>query len=113
MNWAWASMGMTMVNTIRPPNSEACFNGWHDNVGSAPASSRHQGGAHILMGDGAVIFMTDSVESGDQRSPVNGAWEPPASPGQLYKVGKKSQFGLWGSLGSRAANETIEEQLNQ
>lgn len=112
MNWAWASMGMTMVNTIRPPNSEACFNGWHDNVGSAPASSRHQGGAHILMGDGAVVFMTDSVESGDQRSPSIGALDAPGFPG-YYKVGKKSPFGLWGSLGSRGAGETIEEALNQ
>ncbi|QEG00956.1 hypothetical protein Mal15_50320 [Stieleria maiorica] len=113
MNWAWASMGMTMVNTIRPPNSEVCFNGWHDNVGSAPPSSRHQGGAHILMGDGAVIFMTDSVESGDQNSPTNGAWDSPRAPGAYYKVGKKSVYGLWGSLGSRAGKETIEEQLNQ
>ncbi|MCA9137022.1 MAG: DUF1559 domain-containing protein, partial [Planctomycetales bacterium] len=113
MNWAWASMGMTMVNTMRPPNSEACFNGWHDNVGSAPASSRHQGGAHILMGDGAVVFMTDSVESGDQRAPCIGAWDAPQAPGQYYKVGKKSTYGLWGALGSRGAKETIEEQLNQ
>lgn len=114
MNWAWASMGMTMVNTIRPPNSEACFNGWHDNVGSAPASSRHQGGAHVLMGDGAVIFMTDSVEAGDQHSCVRGSLDCPDQPSpQLYKVGKKSPFGLWGSLGSRGAKETIEEQLNQ
>ena len=44
--------------------------GWYDNVGSLPASSRHQGGAHVLMGDGAVIFMTDSVEAGDQDAPV-------------------------------------------
>ena len=113
MNWAWASMGMTMVNTIRPPNSEACFNGWHDNVGSAPASSRHQGGAHVLMGDGAVIFMTDSVEAGDQRNCCHGCVDCPGAPAGLYKVGKKSPYGLWGSLGSRGANETIEEQLNQ
>jgi prepilin-type processing-associated H-X9-DG protein len=108
MNWAWASMGMTGVNTIRPPNSEVCFNGWHDNVGSAPASSRHQGGAHILMGDGAVVFITDSIEAGNQSSPTIGAWDG----SNYYRVGKPSPYGLWGSLGSRGGKETIEENLN-
>jgi prepilin-type processing-associated H-X9-DG protein len=72
------------------------------------ASSRHQGGAHILMGDGAVVFMTDSVEAGDSRQQMvfhngSGASAP----------GAKSPYGLWGSLGTRASGETIEEQLNQ
>jgi prepilin-type N-terminal cleavage/methylation domain-containing protein/prepilin-type processing-associated H-X9-DG protein len=112
MNWAWASMSMTAVHTIRPPNSEVCFNGWHDNVGTCPPSSRHQGGAHILMGDGAVIFITDSIEAGDQSAPTIGARfvAPTDVP---WKPGKKSPYGLWGALGSRGAKETIEEQLNQ
>lgn len=112
MNWAWGAMPMSAVHTIRPPNSEVCFHGWHDNVGVCPPSSRHQGGAHILMGDGAVIFITDSIEAGDQRA------EPIGSTGgsgdwSLNKPGKKSPYGLWGALGSRGAKETIEEQLNQ
>ena len=108
MNWAWAGMGMTNVNTVRPPNAEVCFSGWYDNIGVAPPSSRHQGGAHILMGDGAVIFMTDSVEAGDQRSQMIGN-----NTGSPWRAGKKSPYGLWGSLGSRAGKETIETQLNQ
>lgn len=112
MQWAWASMGETGVNTIRPPNSEVCFNGWHDNVGAAPPSSRHQGGCHILMGDGAVIFMTDSVESGNQKSPTIGSCGVNCAD-PLYRVGKQSPYGLWGALGSRNGKETIEAQLNQ
>lgn len=110
MNWAWAAMTMTGMHTIRPPNTEMCEAHWYDNVGTCPPSSRHQGGCHILMGDGAVIFITDSIEAGDQRSPTIGS----RAPGDVkYRVGKKSPYGLWGSLGSRAAKETIEEQLNQ
>ena len=60
MNWAWAAMTMTAMHTIRPPNAELCEAHWADNVGTCPPSSRHQGGAHILMADGAVIFYTDS-----------------------------------------------------
>ena len=114
MNWAWGAFGMTAVHTIRPPNSEACFHGWHDNVGTCPPASRHQGGAHVLMGDGAVIFMTDSVEAGNQNAPMPGAVGDNQPNGwALTGVGKKSPYGLWGALGSRASKETIEEQLNQ
>ena len=108
MNWAWAAPTMTAVHTIRPPNSELCEAHWYDNVGTCPPSSRHQGGAHILMADGAVIFITDSIEAGDS---TNGTVEDGGvgnrSPGSM------SPYGLWGALGTRASKETIEEQLNQ
>ena len=110
MNWAWGAMVMTGMHTIRPPNSEMCEAHWYDNVGTCPPSSRHQGGVHVLMGDGAVIFLTDSIEAGNQRDPVIGA----RLPGDVKnRPGKKSPYGLWGALGSRGAKETIEEQLNQ
>jgi prepilin-type N-terminal cleavage/methylation domain-containing protein/prepilin-type processing-associated H-X9-DG protein len=104
MNWALAFSPSTMVMTIRPPNAESCGMGWYDGPGSLPPSSRHQGGAHILMGDGAVIFITDSIEAGDQRAPTRA---------RENKPGKPSPYGLWGAMGSRGAKETIEEQLNQ
>jgi prepilin-type N-terminal cleavage/methylation domain-containing protein/prepilin-type processing-associated H-X9-DG protein len=104
MNWALAFCPSTQVTTIRPPNAESCSASWYDGVGALPPSSRHQGGAHILMGDGAVIFITDSIEAGDQRAPVISLTNRP---------GKKSPYGLWGAMGSRGAKETIEEQLNQ
>jgi prepilin-type processing-associated H-X9-DG protein len=112
MNWAWASMSMTAVHTIRPPNSEVCFNGWHDNVGICPPSSRHQGGAHILMGDGAVVFITDSIEAGDQTAAPIGATGD-FNGWAINRPGKQSPYGLWGALGSKGAKETISEQLNQ
>lgn len=104
MNWAFYQATSNMVWTIRPPNAESCMGGWQDSAGALPPSSRHQGGAHILLADGAVIFMTDSVEAGDQQAPSNSFYNRP---------GKKSPYGLWGSLGSRAGKETIEESLNQ
>lgn len=107
MNWAWAAFPFTTVNTIRPPNSELCMNGWYDNVGAMPMSSRHQGGAHVLMGDGAVKFVTDSIEAGNQRAPAIGSCG--VNCGQaLTRPGKASPYGLWGSLGSRGAKETIQ-----
>ncbi|MCD0461168.1 DUF1559 domain-containing protein [Roseiconus lacunae] len=112
MNWAWAAMTMTGMHTIRPPNAEMCEAHWYDNVGTCPPSSRHQGGVHILMGDGAVTFITDSIEAGDQRAPTIGA-RYVAPTDVPNRPGKKSPYGLWGALGSRGAKEVIEEQLNQ
>lgn len=108
--WADFRIMFSGMATILPPNSEVCGINNIGNTMVVSASSRHQGGAHVLMGDGAVIFMTDSVEAGNSRNP------------QVYRLGTaatnnqpgaQSPYGLWGALGTRASNETIEEQLNQ
>ncbi|GAA5510309.1 DUF1559 domain-containing protein [Novipirellula caenicola] len=96
MNWAWARVSLTAFQTNTPPNSEYCGDRWAENGGSISASSRHQGGVHVLMGDGAVKFVTDSIEAGDQRS------GPPVA-------GAASKYGVWGALGTRANREVIED----
>ena len=60
----------------------------------------------MLMGDGAVVFITDSIESGNAASP--GVSLEPGFTGP----GSKSPYGLWGALGSRASKEVVEEQLS-
>ncbi len=55
------------VNTIRPPNRENCQSHNTDGrEGTNTAASRHQGGAHVMFADGAVKFVTDNIEAGDQ-----------------------------------------------
>ena len=53
----------------------------------AEGFGRHRGGAHVLMGDGAVRFITDSIKAGNQTS------------------SEKSPYGLWGRLGTRANSD--------
>jgi prepilin-type processing-associated H-X9-DG protein len=112
--WSDSVPVYTSFTTILPPNREVCIGGGGDfDTGVLPPSSRHQGGCHILMGDGAVIFITDSIEAGDQRHPVvrlNGGINM-QFPGT--NCGQKSPYGLWGALGTRDGGETVEEQLNQ
>ncbi|MEO1618930.1 MAG: DUF1559 domain-containing protein [Planctomycetota bacterium] len=107
--WSSGYTVHTGFTTILPPNSPSCSSGagtWRPGVYSV--SSRHQGGAHVLMGDGAVVFITDSIEAGDRFAGMviwNG--NGPRAPGS------QSPYGLWGALGTRASGEVIEEQLNQ
>jgi prepilin-type N-terminal cleavage/methylation domain-containing protein/prepilin-type processing-associated H-X9-DG protein len=107
--WADANQMFSGCFTILPPNDLYC--GRHNSnhlSGTAPMSSRHQGGAHVLMADGAVIFITDSIEAGNRND--GGVWRGGMG---AQAPGSESPYGLWGALGTRASSETIEEQLNQ
>ena len=107
--WASARMVFTGTHTIRPPNAEICSGTNGQDLGIiGTMSSQHQGGCHVLMGDGAVQFITDSIEAGDSNSGT--VWENGTGN---TAPGSQSPFGLWGALGTRASKETIEEQLNQ
>ncbi|MCC9641298.1 DUF1559 domain-containing protein [Rhodopirellula sp. JC740] len=106
--WADSQNAQSNVHTILPPNAALCVP--HDSNGSSimTASSRHQGGVHVLMGDGAVKFITSSIDAGNQNNPVvylGGNAANRNSPGS------KSPFGLWGSLGTRAAREVIDGEF--
>jgi prepilin-type processing-associated H-X9-DG protein len=110
--WACGATVYTEFNTILPPNRELCLGGDSnagvDAPGVACASSRHQGGTHILMGDGAVIFITDSIEAGSPHDP--NVW----FGGTDHSTpGSESPYGLWGAMGTRSSRENISEQLNQ
>ncbi len=91
----------TQMTTVLSPNKQLCSDGRDHRDVVTPPSSRHQGGAHVLMGDGAVKFVTDSIEAGNKNSPQvsHRAGSPPP--------GSQSPYGLWGALGSRASSEVI------
>jgi prepilin-type N-terminal cleavage/methylation domain-containing protein/prepilin-type processing-associated H-X9-DG protein len=100
--WAAATQAVGTCNTILPPNRETCSAGWHDNTGVFPMSSRHPGGCHVLMTDGAVRFVTDSIEAGNESAPMVG-WRGTG----INKPGQKSPYGLWGALGTARSKEIL------
>ncbi|MCG8652058.1 MAG: DUF1559 domain-containing protein [Pirellulales bacterium] len=109
--WASGYAVHSGITTILPPNSPVCTasngNGtWRPGIFGP--SSRHQGGAHVLMADGAVIFITDSVEAGNRNAGMV-VWNGSGS----RAPGSASPYGLWGAMGTRASKEVIDEQFNQ
>ncbi|QDT11467.1 DUF1559 domain-containing protein [Planctomycetes bacterium K23_9] len=107
MKWASLLPIYTQMMTILPPNSELCGNNFYYSIVVAPPSSRHQGGVHVLMGDGAVKFVSDSIEAGDPHRGqvgIHAAHNDPQST-----AGSRSPYGLWGALGTRAASEVIQD----
>lgn len=66
--WASGLPSQTTFNTAAPPNfrfpncQECAGCGWMDSQGIFAARSRHVGGVHTLMGDGAVRFVSDNVD---------------------------------------------------
>ncbi|MCM2370246.1 DUF1559 domain-containing protein [Aporhodopirellula aestuarii] len=106
--WAHYNQAFSGFFTANPPNSAVCtgFNAGGDGWWSA--SSRHQGGVHVLMADGAVKFITDSIESGNANSATT---RPEWLINKWLNPGGQSKMGLWGALGTRAAKEVIEAEL--
>ena len=103
--WADGGAGVSLFNTILPPNSPSLAVGGSVAVdGIYSAGSHHANGAHIMMADGAVVFISNSIEAGDPH-------QPSPSLDDLESDNNESPYGLWGALGTANAGETIPDNL--
>ena len=88
--------------TILPPNGPSCALGTNPNADSVHAalapSSRHVGGVHALMADGAVRFISENIDTGDLSQP-----SPSPSTNTI------SPYGTWGALGTKDSGEIVGE----
>ena len=100
--WGDAHDPYTLFWTIMPPNAPTCSRGNENSVRST-ASSYHSGGVNVCMGDGAVKFVSDTVNCGDLSKDTYDVVENKSRP-QDY--GGKSIYGVWGAMGSAAGGET-------
>lgn len=80
--------------TICPPNAPSCHVSNDDYTAMIlSASSNHSGGVNCAYVDGSVHFVSDTVDCG-------------TLAGGLCKRSGKSNFGVWGALGSRDGGES-------
>lgn len=103
--WADFHTLQTQCNTILPPNSELCLVGNSHTYGVAPPSSHHPGGVNVVLADGAVRFVSNTIDAGDPTTPcvycdaLSGGATSPTPPGS------PSPYGVWGALGTRGSME--------
>ena len=114
--WACHYMNHSAFQTILPPNAEVCTRGAAANsAGIYSASSRHPGGVHVMMGDGAIKFITDSIDAGPRhQTTLYYEWGVGNRSDALDSTsvpGCQSHFGLWGAAGTRANHEVISDEL--
>jgi hypothetical protein len=86
--WAFGHTHWNGFVTVLPPNSPSCNTGG-DNpssvLGIYSASSKHPGGCQVLLGDGSVRFISQTINA----------------------TGGPTGYGVWGALGTRDGGEVV------
>jgi prepilin-type N-terminal cleavage/methylation domain-containing protein len=101
--WMDGAPMYTGMTTILGPNHASCTQPSSDSSdGVFEPNSHHTGGVHVLMGDGAVRFISENINTGNTTlpNPTNGSSSPPSGP---------SPYGVWGALGSVNGGDTVSE----
>jgi len=98
IKWTDGPASLVAFNTVLPPNAPICADGgnWGDqNNIVLPPHSRHTGGVHGLMCDGAVRFISENIDTGNTAA--------------QQSTGGQSVYGTWGAIGSTAGSEVVGE----
>jgi prepilin-type N-terminal cleavage/methylation domain-containing protein/prepilin-type processing-associated H-X9-DG protein len=104
--WGHSMPIMTTFRALAPPNTPNCSSG-ADNIvqTNIAVSSYHSGGVNVVFADGAVRFISETINARD-----TSVTEPSGSTGPAdwkAMIRSKSPYGVWGSLGSRMGGESV------
>ncbi|MDR1492060.1 MAG: DUF1559 domain-containing protein [Planctomycetaceae bacterium] len=94
--WYDSGPGYANFYTLAPPNGVSW--GWVTGMFAShiAASSYHTGGVNVVMSDGSVHFISDTVNVGDGTVDTFIGWTSSASP-----------RGVWGAMGTKSGEEPV------
>lgn len=98
--WGDCRNRYTAMNTMLPPNSPSC--GTSEGFSMNTPSSYHPGGVVVCLCDGAVKFVSETINAGTQTACMG----PSGHSGQCRGLTSESTFGVWGAAGTRAGGES-------
>ncbi len=98
--WSDGRESYSAFTTIIAPNGPSCSReggNIHD-AGRvlSTATSLHPGGVNVLLGDGSVSFVSETIDTGNQAL--------------SWTMSGMSPYGVWGGMGSRAGQESVSLQ---
>ncbi len=103
--WCSAICGNTNFQAVLPPNSPSCSSSGANDSGKhmiISASSNHSGGANVVMLDGSVHFISDTIDTGDLNNYMSG---DSGVRDELYKG--PSKHGVWGAMATPRGKDTV------
>ncbi|MDR0609820.1 MAG: DUF1559 domain-containing protein [Planctomycetaceae bacterium] len=106
--YSWLDSGTFFITfqTILPPNAPSCSetnvaNGFQNNRTLVPATSNHSGGVNLVLCDGAVRFISNTIDVGSELNlPPGGTTSAPEAPTA------NSRYGVWGAMGTPQGKES-------
>ena len=103
--WCNAICGNTNFQAALPPNSPSCSSTGADGEGDhmmISASSNHSGGVNVVMLDGSVHFVSDTIDCGDLNNYMSGS---SATRDDKYKG--PSKHGVWGAMATPKCKDMV------
>ena len=104
--WCDARSACSNFTACLPPNAPSCCGsggGSKDDFTISTPSSNHSGGVNVVMCDGSVRFVSETVDCGDITNIMGGAAN---TGGCDYTWAGKSYHGVWGAMATPGKGET-------